>query len=120
MARIKGALNRRTRRKKLFRRVRGFFLGRKRLRQAIEARLKADAQMFVGRKQRKRQFRRLWIVRINAAAREHGLSYSRFIAGLKEAGIEVDRKVLADIAMHEKDTFAALAKRVQPAAAKAA
>ena len=66
------------------------------------------------------QFRRLWMVRINAAAREHGLSYSRFIAGLKEAGIEVDRKVLADIAMHEKDTFAALAKRVQPAAAKAA
>ena len=59
-------------------------------------------------------------MRINAAAREHGLSYSRFIAGLKEAGIEVDRKVLADIAMHEKDTFAALAKRVQPAAAKAA
>ena len=59
-------------------------------------------------------------MRINAAAREHGLSYSRFIAGLKEAGIEVDRKVLADIAMHEKGTFAALAKRVQPAAAKAA
>ena len=58
-----------------------------------------------------RQFRRLWIVRINAAAREHGLSYSRFISGLKEAGVEVDRKVLADIAMHEKGTFAALAKR---------
>ena len=67
--------------------------------------IKAGQYAYRDRRQRKRQFRRLWIVRINAAAREHGLSYSRFISGLKEAGIEVDRKVLADIAMHEKDTL---------------
>ena len=78
---------------------------------AKQAVIKAGQYAYRDRRQRKRQFRRLWIVRINAAAREHGLSYSRFISGLKEAGIEVDRKVLADIAMHEKSTFAALAKR---------
>ena len=67
------------------------------------------------------QFSQLWIIRINAAAREHGLSYSRFIAGLKAAGVEVDRKVLADIAMHEKEAFAALlAARAKSAQASAA
>jgi large subunit ribosomal protein L20 len=117
MARIKGALNRRTRRKKLFRRVRGFFLGRKRLRQAIEARLKADAQMFVGRKQRKRQFRRLWTQRINAAARIHGLSYSKFIHGLKKSGVDVNRKMLADLAVHEPLVFEALIGQAKAALA---
>ena len=72
------------------------------------------------RRQRKRQFRALWIARINAGARINGLSYSRFIAGLKAAGVEVDRKVLADIAMHEKDAFAALVARVQSAQESAA
>ena len=109
------------RRKKVLKKAKGYFGNKSRLfRYAKDAVERAGKYAYRDRRQRKRQFRRLWIVRINAAAREHGLSYSRFIAGLKEAGIEVDRKVLADIAMHEKDTFAALAKRVQPAAAKAA
>ena len=105
MARIKGAQIRKTRRKNLFRRVRGFFMGRRRLRQAIEARLKAESQEFIGRKQRKRQFRRLWIQRINAASRLHGMSYSRFVSGLKKAGVEVNRKMLAELAVNEPVVF---------------
>jgi large subunit ribosomal protein L20 len=105
MARIKGAQIRRARKKKLFRRVKGFFMARKNLRQAQEARLKADAQMFIGRKLRKRDFRRLWTVRINAAARQHGLSYSRFIHGLKLAGVSINRKMLADLAVNEPAVF---------------
>jgi len=108
MARVKRAQIRKTRKKNLFRRVRGFFLGRRRLRQAIEARLKAEKQEFIGRKLRKRDFRRLWTQRINAAARQHGLSYSRFIHGLKKAGVDVNRKMLADLAVHEPSAFAAL------------
>ena len=69
------------------------------------------------RRQRKRQFRALWIVRINAEAREHGLSYSRLIAGLKKADIQMDRKVLADLALHEKDAFGALASKAREALA---
>ena len=94
MARVKCAMNRRTRKKTLFRRVRGFFLGRKNLRQAKAARMKAEKQEYIGRKQRKRTFRALWNRRINAAARQHGLSYSKFIHGLKKSGVEVNRKVL--------------------------
>lgn len=108
MARIKRAQIRKTRKKNLFRRVRGFFVGRRRLRQAIEARMKAESQEFIGRKQRKRHFRALWNQRINAAARQHGLSYSRFVHGLKLAGITVNRKMLADIAVREPAAFEAL------------
>ena len=115
MARIKGAMIRRTRKKNLFRRVRGFFMGRRRLRQAIAARLKAESQEFVGRKRRKRQFRRLWNQRINAAARLHGLNYSRFIHGLKTAGIDVNRKMLADLAVREPAVFEALAGKAKAA-----
>jgi len=115
MARIKGAQIRKTRKKNLFRRVRGFFLGRRRLRQAIEARLKAEAQEFVGRKQRKRQFRRLWVQRINAGARQHGLTYSRFINGLKKAGVDVNRKMLADLAVREPAVFEALVEKARAA-----
>ena len=113
MARVKRSKIRKTRKKKLFRRVRGFFLGRKQLRQAIEARLKAEKQEFIGRKQRKRQFRALWLTRINAAARINGLSYSRFMNGLSKAGVEIDRKVLADIAVHDASAFAALAEQAK-------
>ena len=122
MPRIKRSVASRARRKKILKAAKGYYGARSRtFKVAKQAVIKAGQYAYRDRRQRKRQFRRLWIVRINAAAREHGLSYSRFIAGLKEAGIEVDRKVLADIAMHEKDPFAALAKRVQPAAeAKAA
>lgn len=115
MARIKGALNRRTRKKNLFRRVRGFFLGRRRLRQAIEARLKAESQEFIGRKHRKRDFRKLWIQRINAATRMHGLSYSRFVNGLKRANISVNRKMLADLAVHEPVVFEKLVEQAKAA-----
>jgi large subunit ribosomal protein L20 len=115
MARVKGHLNRITRKKKLFRRVRGFFLGRKNLRQATEASLKADAQMFVGRKLRKRDFRRLWNQRINAAARINGLNYSKFIHGLKQANVEINRKMLAELAIHEPAIFATLVEQAKAA-----
>jgi large subunit ribosomal protein L20 len=115
MARIKGAQNRTTRRKNLFRRVRGFFLGRRRLRQAIEARMKAERNEFTGRKQRKRQFRRIWTQRINAATRMHGMSYSKFIHGLKKAEIDINRKMLADLAVHEPAAFKLLVDKAQAA-----
>ena len=115
MARIKRAQIRKTRKKNLFRRVRGFFIGRRRLRQAIEARMKAEKREFIGRKQRKRHFRVLWNQRINAAARIHGLSYSRFIHGLKTAGIDVNRKMLADLAVREPAAFEALVSQARNA-----
>lgn len=108
MARIKRGVMKKTRRRNLFRRVKGFFLGRRRLRQAKEARMKAEKREFIGRKQRKRHFRSLWTQRINAAARLHGLSYSKFIHGLKLAGVEVDRKMMADLAVREPAAFASL------------
>ena len=118
MARVKSGVTAKARHKKVLTKAKGYYGARSKLfKTAKQAVIKAGQYAYRDRRQRKRQFRRLWIVRINAAARIHGLSYSRFIAGLKEAGIEVDRKVLADIAMHEKDTFAALVKRVAPAAA---
>ena len=83
--------------------------------QAIEARLKAESQEFVGRKQRKRQFRRLWVQRINAGARQHGLTYSRFINGLKKAGVDVNRKMLADLAVREPAVFEALVEKARAA-----
>lgn len=117
MARIKRAMIRRTRIRKLRNRVRGFFMGRRRLRQAIEASMKADKQQFIGRKLRKRDFRRLWNQRINAAARQHGLSYSRFIHGLKKAGINLNRKMLADLAVREPHAFAAVVDQAKAAIA---
>ncbi len=115
MARVKRAMIRRTRKKNLFRRVRGFFLGRRRLRQAIEARLKAEKQEFIGRKQRKRDFRALWTRRINAAARQHGVSYSRLIHGLKKADIAINRKMLADLAVREPAVFQAVVEQAKAA-----
>lgn len=115
MARIKRAQIRHTRKKNLFRRVKGFFLGRRRLRQAIEARMKAEKREFIGRKQRKRQFRTLWTQRINAAARQHGLSYSRLVHGLKTAGIGINRKMLADLAVREPAAFEALVSQAKTA-----
>jgi large subunit ribosomal protein L20 len=115
MARVKRAQIRKTRKKNLFRRIRGFFVGRRRLRQAMEARMKAESQEFIGRKQRKRHFRALWNQRINAAARQHGLSYSRFVHGLKRAGIEVNRKMLADLAVREPAAFEALVGQARTA-----
>lgn len=115
MARIKRAQIRKTRKKNLFRRVKGFFLGRRRLRQAIEARMKAEKREYIGRKQRKRQFRALWNQRINAAARMHGLSYSRLVFGLKKSGVSVNRKMLADLAVREPSAFEAVVARAKAA-----
>lgn len=115
MARVKRAQIRKTRKKNLFKRVKGFFMGRQRLRQAIEARMHAQRDEFGGRKQRKRQFRALWTQRINAAARQHGLSYSRLVFGLKKAGVGVNRKMLADLAVREPAAFEALVTRARAA-----
>jgi large subunit ribosomal protein L20 len=115
MARIKRAMIRRTRIKNLRRRVKGFFIGRRRLRQATQAAMRADRFMFIGRKQRKRDFRRLWTQRINAAARINGMSYSRLIFGLKKAGIELNRKMLADLAVREPAAFAGIVEQAKAA-----
>jgi large subunit ribosomal protein L20 len=115
MSRVKRAMGSRTRKKNLANRVKGFFLGHQNLRQAKEARMRAEAREFIGRKQRKRQFRSLWNTRINAAARVHGLSYSKFIHGLKLAGVELNRKVLADMAVRDPATFEAVVQQAKAA-----
>jgi large subunit ribosomal protein L20 len=84
---------------------------------AKEAVLKADQYRYRDRRNRKRDFRRLWITRINAAARQHGMSYSQFMHGLQQAGVELDRKILADMAVHDADTFRRFAERAQEALA---
>jgi large subunit ribosomal protein L20 len=97
------------RRKRVFKQVKGFYGRRKNtIRAANAAADRALQHNYIGRKLKKRNFRALWIQRINAACREHGLSYSRFIAGLAKAGIEIDRKVLADLAVREPEAFKAL------------
>jgi large subunit ribosomal protein L20 len=99
------------RRKRILRRAKGFYAGKKnQIRSGREAVERAMAYAYRDRKQRKRDFRRLWIIRINAAARTHGLSYSHFINGLKKARIEIDRKMLADLAIRDEAGFARLAE----------
>jgi large subunit ribosomal protein L20 len=94
--------------------AKGYYGARSRVyRVAKQAVIKAGQYAYRDRRQRKRQFRALWIVRINAAARECGLSYSRFMDGLKKAAVQIDRKVLADLAVHDKVAFAELAKLAQ-------
>ena len=121
MPRVKRGAKRRQKRKKLLSRTKGFFLTKSKLyRSAKEAGERALKFAYSGRKQRKRQFRELWIVRIGAAARANGLSYSQFMHGLKGAGVELDRKILADLAVSDAEGFAALvtqAKTVLGAAA---
>jgi large subunit ribosomal protein L20 len=120
MPRVKRGSKRREKRKKLLDRAKGYFLGKSKLYKfAKEATDRAGNFAYVGRKRKKRDFRRLWIIRINAAARSHGLSYSQFIAGLKRAGIELDRKSLADVAARDPQAFAQLVASVKPAAATA-
>ncbi len=116
MSRVKRSVVSRARRKKVLKQAKGYYGARSRqFKVAKQAVIKAGQYAYRDRRQRKRQFRQLWVVRINAAAREHGMSYSRFIAGLKKAAIEVDRKVLADLAVHEKETFARLAEQARAA-----
>lgn len=111
MARIKGAINARKRHKKTLKLASGYFGARStQYRAAKQAVMKAMAHAFAGRKQTKREYRRLWITRINAAARECGLSYSRFMSGLKKAGIDINRKILAEMAVNDNAAFKELAK----------
>ena len=118
MTRVKRGTVARARRKKVLKAAKGYQGQRSRsFRVAKQAVIKAGQYAYRDRRQRKRQFRALWIVRINAEAREHGLSYSRLIAGLKKADIQMDRKVLADLALHEKDAFGALASKAREALA---
>ena len=115
MARVKRGVVARARHKKVLKQAKGYYGARSRVyRVAVQAVTKAGQYAYRDRRQRKRQFRALWIARINAAARLHGLSYSRLINGLNKAEIEVDRKVLSDIAIHDPEAFGAIA-----AAAKA-
>ena len=108
----------RKRRKRILKRARGFYGPRsKQIRTAYDAVDRANQMAYIGRKQKKRNFRSLWITRINAAARINGLSYSRFMNGLLKAGITLDRKVLADIAVHDAAGFAALAEKAKGALA---
>lgn len=110
MSRIKRGVVARARHKKVLKQAKGYYGRRKNVfRVAKQAVIKAGQYAYRDRRQRKRQFRSLWIVRINAAAREHGLSYSRFMNGLASQGIEIDRKVLADLAVNDKAAFASLA-----------
>ncbi len=121
MARVKRGVTAHAKHKKVLKKAKGYYGARSRtFKVAKQAVIKAGQYAYRVRRQKKRQFRSLWIIRINAGAREHGLSYSRFISGLKEAGIELDRRVLADLAMHEKDTFAALAEQAKAALASKA
>ena len=115
MARVKRAAISRVRKNKLYSRVSGFFLGRQRLRQAMEHSERAKRFAFRGRKEKKRHFRGLWIVRINAALAPHGLSYSRFVHALKQANIGLDRKILADLAMNDPAGFNAVVDAVRAA-----
>ena len=117
MARIKNAQGRKVRRKNLLARAKGFHGARKNLRQAQEAVMKARSNAYRGRKERKRQFRRLWIIRINAALTAHDLSYSKFIHGLKLANIDLDRKALAQIAYDDSDAFGTIVESAKKALA---
>jgi large subunit ribosomal protein L20 len=109
MARIKRAVNAVKKRRKVMKLAKGFYGARsKQYRIAKSAVMKALAHAYEGRKHRKRDFRSLWIVRINAAARMNGMSYSRLMNGLKKAGVEVNRKILADLAVNDMKAFASL------------
>ena len=118
MPRVKRGVTAHARHKKILKEAKGYYGARSKIyRVAKQAVIKAGQYAYRDRRQRKRQFRTLWIARINAAARQNGLSYSRLIDGLKKAGVEVDRKVLADIAYHDEVGFAALAEQAKAALA---
>lgn len=114
MARVKGAVNARKKHKKILKLAKGFRGARSKLfRPANQFVMKALKYAYIGRKQKKRDFRKLWITRINAGTRASGLSYSRFINGLKASGIQMNRKVLADMAVNDKEGFAQLVETVK-------
>lgn len=109
MARVKRGVNTKKRHNKVLKQAKGYYGAKSKLfRPANEAVMKALNYSYIGRKQKKRNFRKLWITRINAAARSNGISYSRFINGLKKANIEVNRKMLSEMAIHDAEGFAQL------------
>ena len=118
MARVKRGVMARRRHKKVLAQAKGYYNARRKVfRVAKQAVTKAQQYAYIGRKLKKRQFRSLWIARINAGARANGLSYSRFMNGLLKAGITLDRKVLADIAVHDIKAFGAIAEKAKAALA---
>jgi large subunit ribosomal protein L20 len=120
MPRVKRSTKRNDRRKKILKRASGYFLTKSKLYQAAQEAVERGLKFaYIGRKQKKRQFRSLWIVRINAAAKINGMSYSTFIDGLKKAGIGLDRKILSDIASNDASGFATLAVSAKDALAAA-
>lgn len=120
MSRVKGGPASHARHRKVVKKAKGYYDRRKNcFRTAVQAVEKAGQYAYIGRKQKKRNFRQLWITRINAAARLNGMTYSKFMNGMKLAGIDLDRKVLADIAARDEAAFTAIAKQVEAALAKA-
>ena len=114
MARVKRGVTARARHKKVLKSAKGYYGARSRVyRVAKQAVIKAGQYAYRDRRQKKRTFRSLWIVRINAAARENGLSYSQLMNSLKKAEVEIDRKILADIAIHDKAAFTALVEQAK-------
>ena len=116
MPRVKRGTKRRAKRKKILERASGYYLTKSKLyRSAKESVERALKFAYTGRKQKKRQYRSIWIVRIGAACKLNGLSYSRFISGLKKAGMELDRKMLSEIAIHDPAAFTILAEQAKAA-----
>ena len=116
MARVKGAMMTRKRRNKVLKAAKGYWGAKsKHFKMAKQAIMKSGNYAFIGRKQKKRDFRRLWITRISAQAKVNGMNYSTFICGLKKAGINLNRKMLSEIAIADKDAFAALCEQAKAA-----
>lgn len=114
MARIKGAVTTRARRKKILKRAKGYYGAKSiRFKMAKQAVMKSGQYAFVGRKRKKRDFRQLWIARINAAARINGISYSKLISGLKKNNININRKMLAEMAVNDANGFKALVEKIK-------
>ena len=121
MPRVKRSTKRSDRRKKILKRASGYFLTKSKLYQAAQEAVERGLKFaYIGRKQKKRQYRSLWIVRIGAAAKLNGMSYSQFINGLKKSGVELDRKILADLAVHDAPAFKSLAEQARGALGGAA
>ena len=121
MSRVKRGVTAHAKHKKILKAAKGFYGRRKNtIRTAKAAVDRAGTNAYIGRKLRKRNFRALWIQRINAAVREHGLTYGRFIDGLAKAGVEVDRKILSDLALTQPEAFKALVDQANGALSKAA
>ena len=119
MARIKGAMMTRKRRKKVLKLAKGYYGSKsKHFKMAKQQVMKSGNYAFIGRKQKKRDFRRLWITRINSACRAQGVSYSAFMNGLKKSGVELNRKMLSEMAIHDAASFNALVETAKNALAK--